>query len=467
MAESTRIERYMVKEVNAKVEVESKRGKEQYFGKEVEAIVEVEPKLGNGQYLTIEGEAKDIYVIVDRNVESEFTNEEEFDVLTVTHNEVTTVVQGLDKKNWILRITRELSEKTFFKGSEQIDKISQRRENLERNKLNPIVQAAIASQLLRQSKDEENNKFCESTGDEGNEASYEETPNTSVEVAQVKNTANTEIKNPSNEFGQKENAIQNFKESDKLSYEDETANANSVKLVEKIKKTEQENYLAIKNPSEEEASNSKEDEQAYVELHRPTPVKVVEKEVNKLEQENYLAIKNPSEEEASNSKEDEQAYVEPHRPTPVKVVEKEVNELEQENYLEIKNPSEEEASKSKEDEQAYVEPHRPTPVKVVEKEVNELEQENYLAIKDPSEEEASNSKEDEQPYVELHRPTSVKVVEKAKVNKIVNEFEHENSLAIKNASKEEASKLSRNQRIREIFHMDVAEVIIERDPQRL
>ena len=50
------------------------------------------------------------------------------------------------------------------------------------------MQAAIASQLLRQSKDEENNKFCESTDDDRNEASYEETPNTSVEVVEVKNT---------------------------------------------------------------------------------------------------------------------------------------------------------------------------------------------------------------------------------------------------------------------------------------
>ena len=40
-----------------------------------------------------------------------------------------------------------------------IDKISQRKENLVRNKLSPIVQAAIASQLAKQSKEEENRIF--------------------------------------------------------------------------------------------------------------------------------------------------------------------------------------------------------------------------------------------------------------------------------------------------------------------
>ena len=89
------------------------------MAKEVAAIIEVEPvkKKETEQILTVgESTDKDNYVIVDRNVESEFTKQEEFDVLTVVHKEEILIVQGLDKKNWILKITRELSEKTFFKG---------------------------------------------------------------------------------------------------------------------------------------------------------------------------------------------------------------------------------------------------------------------------------------------------------------------------------------------------------------
>ena len=115
---AARQERYMVKEVNAKVEVQPKVSKEQFLAKEVAAKIEVEPKKEETeQILTVrESTDKDNYVIVDRNVESEFTKQEEFDVLTVVHKEEILIVQGLDKKNWILKITRELSEKTFFKG---------------------------------------------------------------------------------------------------------------------------------------------------------------------------------------------------------------------------------------------------------------------------------------------------------------------------------------------------------------
>ena len=55
---------------------------------------------------------------------------------------------------WIIKIKRELSETTFFKGKEIIDKISQRQEKLERNKENPIIKAAIAKELLKRSKEE-------------------------------------------------------------------------------------------------------------------------------------------------------------------------------------------------------------------------------------------------------------------------------------------------------------------------
>ena len=115
---AARQERYMVKEVNAKVEVQPKVSKEQFLAKEVAAKIEVEQKKEETEQILTVGEStdKDNYVIVDRNVESEFTKQEEFDVLTVVHKEEILIVQGLDKKNWILKITRELSEKTFFKG---------------------------------------------------------------------------------------------------------------------------------------------------------------------------------------------------------------------------------------------------------------------------------------------------------------------------------------------------------------
>ena len=54
---------------------------------------------------------------------------------------------------WIIKIKRELSETTFFKGKEIINKISQRQEKLVRNKENPIIQAAIAKETLKRSKE--------------------------------------------------------------------------------------------------------------------------------------------------------------------------------------------------------------------------------------------------------------------------------------------------------------------------
>ena len=72
-----------------------------------------------------------------------------------------TVVQGLantkltNPDEWIIKIKRELSETTFFNGMEVIDKISQRQEKLERNKKSPIVQAAIAKEMLKRSKEEQ------------------------------------------------------------------------------------------------------------------------------------------------------------------------------------------------------------------------------------------------------------------------------------------------------------------------
>ena len=56
---------------------------------------------------------------------------------------------------WIVKIKRELSDTTFFKGKEIINKISQRQEKLVRNKENPIIQAAIAKEMLKRSKEEQ------------------------------------------------------------------------------------------------------------------------------------------------------------------------------------------------------------------------------------------------------------------------------------------------------------------------
>jgi len=181
---AARKERLMVKEVNAKVEVQPKVGKEQYLAKEVSAKVEVEPKKEMEQILAFgKSTNEDFYVHVDRDVEAEFNNNEEIDVLIVIHKEEIMVVQGLDKKNWILKITRELSEKTFFKGSEMIDKISNRKEKLERNKLHPIVQATLWK----------NEKFMESTSDE--RSSDDETPNTTkVVIENVKKTGEKHLR---------------------------------------------------------------------------------------------------------------------------------------------------------------------------------------------------------------------------------------------------------------------------------
>ena len=109
---------------------------------------------------------QDFYVCVNRDVESKFikadeSSEDKIDQFIVKHHETITIVQGLantkltNPDEWIIKIKRELSETTFFKGKEIINKISQRQEKLERNKENPIVKAAIAKELLKRSKEEQ------------------------------------------------------------------------------------------------------------------------------------------------------------------------------------------------------------------------------------------------------------------------------------------------------------------------
>ena len=137
-------ERYMVKDVKAKIQADR-------ISKELKAL---------------EVDDKDFYVCVNRNVESKFikaheSTKDKIDQFVVKHHETITVVQGRAKTKltnldeWIIKIKRELSETTFFKGKEIINKISQRQEKLERNKKSPIVQAAIAKEMLKRSKEEQ------------------------------------------------------------------------------------------------------------------------------------------------------------------------------------------------------------------------------------------------------------------------------------------------------------------------
>ena len=144
-------ERYMVKDVEAKIQVDR-------ISKELKAL---------------EVDDKDFYVCVNRNVESKFikddeSKEEKIDQFVVKHRETITVVQGLantkltNPDKWIIKIKKELSETTLFKGKEIIDKISQRQEKLERNSLSPIVKAAIANANQK----EENNCFELSSDDD-------------------------------------------------------------------------------------------------------------------------------------------------------------------------------------------------------------------------------------------------------------------------------------------------------------
>ena len=60
------------------------------------------------------------------------------------------------------------------------DKMFRRKENLEGNKLRPIVEPANDSQLAKQSKEEENRNFCAST------TASESEQETSVEVENEK-----------------------------------------------------------------------------------------------------------------------------------------------------------------------------------------------------------------------------------------------------------------------------------------
>ena len=141
----------MVKDVEAKIQVDR-------ISKELKAL---------------EVDDKDFYVCVNRNVESKFikddeSKEDKIDQFVVKHRETITVVQGLantkltNPDKWIIKIKKELSETTFFKGKEIIEKISQRQEKLERNPLSPIVKAAIANA----DQEEENNCFKLSSNDD-------------------------------------------------------------------------------------------------------------------------------------------------------------------------------------------------------------------------------------------------------------------------------------------------------------
>ena len=141
-------ERYMVKDVKAKIQVDR-------ISKELKAL---------------EVDDKDF---VNRNVESKFikddeSKEDKIDQFVVKHRETITVVQGLantkltNPDKWIIKIKKELSETTLFKGKEIIDKISQHQEKLERNSLSPIVKAAIANA----DQEEKNNCFELSSDDD-------------------------------------------------------------------------------------------------------------------------------------------------------------------------------------------------------------------------------------------------------------------------------------------------------------
>jgi len=459
---AARQERYMVKEVNAKVEVQPKVSKEQFLAKEVAAIIEVEPKKEETeQILTVrESTDKDNYVIVDRNVESEFTKQEEFDVLTVVHKEEILIVQGLDKKNWILKITRELSEKTFFKGNEMIDKISNRKENLERNKENPIVQAAFSWK---------NEKFMESTSDE--RSSDDETPNTTkVVVENVKKQGEENIYEEINDL--KIVTIEEQKSESEEKYV-ETPPLTAVTVLEKMEKTgevtrrmskQSEDYEKIsldpKNEQLEWTVNTEEPklkgEEEHVEMPPATSVEVLEKMEKRGEVTRRMSKQREDHEKIS------EEYAEMSPATSVEVLEK----------MEKTGEVTRRFSKQKEAHQEiFMEPKN--------------EQLELIVAEEPK------SKSEEE-YAEMPPPTSVTLLEKtektAKVKRIVNEYERsqeniaksvvrtideskketeQGTLAIKNNFDVEASKLSSNRdKIREVFHMDVAEIIIEREQQR-
>jgi len=416
---AARKERYMVKEVNAKVEVLPKVGKEQYLAKEVSAKVEVSPKKEMEQILATN---EDVYVHVDRNVESEFNNKEEFDVLTVIHKEEIMVVQGLDKKNWILMITRELSEKTFFKGSEMIDKISNRKEKLERNKLNPIVQAAMSSW--------KNEKFMESTSDE--RSSDDETPNTTkVVIENVKKPGEENMYEEINDLKIVTIEEQQSKHEEKYV---ETPPLTSVTVLEKMEKTGEVTRRLSKQREDLEK----------ISLH------------HKNEQLEWIE----NTEDPKSIGKDE--YDEMSPPTSVKVLEK----------MEKTGEVTRRLSKQREDLEKISLHHK---------------NEQLEWIQNTEEPKSKGVKE----YDEISPPTSVQVLEEmektAKVKEIVNEYERsqeniarsvvrtiegqkketeQSTLAIKNNFDVEASKFSGNQKIREVFHMDVAEIIIEREQQR-
>ena len=89
-------------------------------------------------FQVLEVDDKDFYVCVNRDVESKFikadeskgklSKEDKIDQFVVKHRETITVVQGLantkltNPDEWIIKIYRNLSETTFFKGKEIIDK---------------------------------------------------------------------------------------------------------------------------------------------------------------------------------------------------------------------------------------------------------------------------------------------------------------------------------------------------------
>ena len=89
--------------------------KERFLVKEVKAKVQVEPKKKKVAFDKIsDADDKDYYVVVNRSVDSEFNNS----IFVVNHHEEIAIIQGLkNQDNWVLKIDRKLTETTIFQGN--------------------------------------------------------------------------------------------------------------------------------------------------------------------------------------------------------------------------------------------------------------------------------------------------------------------------------------------------------------
>jgi len=296
-----------------------------------------------------------------------------------------------------------------------MDNISRRQTNPEGNKLSPNEQTAIASELSKQYNEEENTYFSTSTSSSKSEQE------TAVKVVEkVEKTGYRLID----------------KEGNKLSLMVQPAITS--KLAKQCKEGEKRNA----------STASKSEPETSVEI------------VEKVERTAFIDKEN-LEGNISASKSEQKTSVEKVEKTGMTLFDKIFRRKENLEGRQWEKQSKEEENRNFSTSTVASKLEQETSVEVVER-VEKTGEETMKKETKQSKEEENRNFSTSTAASKLEQETSVEVVERVeKTGEETMKKETEEKFSV-----EEASKFNRNQRIREVFHMDVAEVIIEREQQK-